>query len=239
MAPGGIRKLKKSTRRPVPKADFSTLLLDAGGTIVFPNVERISAELAKDGIYLSPAKLAEAERQVRFELDSPDIVRATSDAGRWARYLQRLFHFMGTTDIPISALYRIKQYHDAHNLWDFVPPDVPPALDALGRRFRLGVVSNSNGTVRALLQRLGLAGRFETIVDSQEEGVEKPDPKIFQIALGRMKIEAGATAYVGDLYHIDVVGARAAGLTAYLLDPHGLHRDKKVVRLKSLSELAV
>ena len=50
-------------------------------------------------------------------------------------------------------------------------------------------------------------------------GVEKPDPRIFRIALERAGVAATEAVYVGDLYSIDVVGARAAGLSAILMDP--------------------
>jgi len=213
------------------------LLLDAGGTIVFPNFKKIAEELGRDGIRVDAEAMARAEVKMRFEYDQESVVRATNDATRWLHSMQKLFQFVGAAQVPLSALWRIKRYHDEHNIWDWVPPDVPGALEELAARFRLGVVSNSNGTVRALLKRVGLADRFETIVDSHEEGIEKPDPRIFGVAIRRMGLEPSETSYVGDLYHIDVVGARSAGLSAYLLDPHGLYADKPVTRIRSLREI--
>jgi putative hydrolase of the HAD superfamily len=132
---------------------------------------------------------------------------------------------------------RLDAYHRIHNLWEDVPPEVPAALDRLRGRFRMGVVSNANGTVRAKLARVGLAGYFELVVDSHEEGIEKPDPRIFGLALGRLGVGAAEAAYVGDLYHVDVVGAVAAGLSAFLLDPLDLYRSAPVSRIRSLAEL--
>jgi putative hydrolase of the HAD superfamily len=85
---------------------------------------------------------------------------------------------------------------------------------------------------------VNLARFFETVVDSHEEGIEKPDPRIFQVALGRMGVAAGETAYVGDMFHVDVVGAIAAGLKPFLLDPTGLHAGRAVQRIRALAELA-
>jgi putative hydrolase of the HAD superfamily len=112
-----------------------------------------------------------------------------------------------------SALAELRVYHDTHNLWEEVPEDVPAAL----ARFRslglqLVVVSNANGTVRAKLGRLGLAEFFDVILDSQEEGVEKPDPRLFERALVRSGAAREETLHAGDLYEVDVVGARAAGI---------------------------
>ena len=74
-----------------------------------------------------------------------------------------------------------------------------------------------------MFDRVGLTRHFHTICDSCVEGVEKPDPRFFRIALERAGAAAESTMHVGDLYHVDVVGARNAGLRPMLLDPHGLY----------------
>ena len=119
-----------------------------------------------------------------------------------------------------------------------MPEDVPGALARLrSLGLRLVVVSNANGTLRAAFRRLGLDSRIDLLLDSQEEGVEKPDPRLFQIALARAQATAETTVHVGDLYHVDVVGARAAGLGAVLFDPGRLYGDADCPRVHSLSEL--
>jgi len=89
--------------------------------------------------------------------------------------------------------------------------------------------------VRALLQGAGLADYFEFVVDSAELGVEKPDPRIFHAATGRLELPPAACAYVGDIYEIDVLGARAAGLTPILIS-NGEAPDG-IARISALSEL--
>jgi putative hydrolase of the HAD superfamily len=214
------------------------ILFDAGGTLVFPDFHRIAAELTVDGCPVDPGTLASVEPRVRFALDRAETVRTTVDEDRWQRYMEDLCRAVGLAEAPRAALERLRRHHASRNLWEHVPPDVPAALEALGRSYRLGVVSNANGTVRALLSRLGLAQRFEQIVDSGEEGVEKPDPRLFSIALARMGLRADETAYVGDMFHLDVLGARAAGLYAVLLDPHDLHAGAPVARVRWLADLA-
>ena len=109
------------------------------------------------------------------------------------------------------------------------------ALRAMG--LRLVVLSNANGTLHRAFDRLGLTSSFDLIFDSHREGVEKPDPRFFQIALERAGADAATTMHVGDLYHVDVAGARAAGLTPALLDVGGLYPDCDCLRVRSLTEL--
>jgi HAD superfamily hydrolase (TIGR01509 family) len=175
---------------------------------------------------------------VRFELDRPEIIRATGDGERWRRYVEAVVRGAGLDRVPPGAVSRLKAYHDVQNLWENVGPGVPEVLAHLGEHYRLGIVSNANGTVRAKLVRLGLARHFEVVVDSREEGVEKPDPAIFRIALQRMGVRASEAAYVGDLFHVDVAGARAAGLLAVLYDPLGQHAGKDCLRIATLSEVS-
>jgi putative hydrolase of the HAD superfamily len=216
---------------------ITTILFDAGGTLVFPSFARIARELGAHGAVVDPAALARADAGIRFEIDRPDVIAATNDGGRFRRYLDALARAAGLERMPEPAFEHLDAYHRVHNLWEDVPPDVPAALERLRGRVRMGVVSNANGTVRAKLARVGLAGYFELVVDSHEEGIEKPDPRIFALALARMGVPAAEAAYVGDLYHVDVVGAAAAGLSAFLLDPFDLYRDSPVSRLRSLADL--
>lgn len=99
-------------------------------------------------------------------------------------------------------------------------------------------MSNANGTLHRAFDRLGLTAAFDVIFDSFQEGVETPDPRFFRIALERSGAVAETTMHVGDLYHVDVAGARAAGLTPALLDVGGLYPECDCLRVRSLSELA-
>jgi putative hydrolase of the HAD superfamily len=216
---------------------MKTILFDAGGTLVFPNFAHVAAELAAEGTAVDAAALQRADARVRFDLDRAEVVAVTSDGSRFRRYFDGLARSVGLAAMPDAVFARLDRFHREHNLWEDVPPDVPETLARLRRRYRLGVVSNANGTVRAKLERVGLAAFFETIVDSHEEGIEKPDPRLFAVALGRMGVAAADTAYVGDLYHVDVVGAAAAGLRPFLLDPFDLYAHLPVTRVRALADL--
>jgi HAD superfamily hydrolase (TIGR01549 family) len=215
---------------------ISTLLLDVGGTLVMPNFERMADEYAADGVTVSAQALERAEAEVRLAIERPDFVRSHSDP--WLAFMHDIARFAGVTEPPRAAFERLRTYHDTMNLWERVIAGTEAALRTLAGRYRLGVVSNANGTVRKKLERVGLGQFFETVVDSAEEGIEKPDPRLFRIALDRLGARAEETAYVGDIFKVDVVGARAAGLLAILIDPRGVHGDKACHRVATLGEVA-
>jgi HAD superfamily hydrolase (TIGR01549 family) len=218
-----------------------TLFLDAGGVLVFPNWPLLSETLGRHGVRADPGHLAVADRHAKRQMDSPGALVATNDAQRGWLYFNLVLEHAG---IPRSeetdrALEELHAYHTVHNLWELVPADVAPALVRLRALLpRLVVVSNANGRLRLLMGRLGLDRFFDVMLDSHEEGIEKPDPRLFQLALARSGGQAETTLHVGDLYHVDVQGARAAGLRAVLLDAAGLYPEADCPRIASLGELA-
>jgi HAD superfamily hydrolase (TIGR01509 family) len=219
---------------------IQTVFLDAGGVLVNPNWSRVSETLARHGVEASAAALAVAEPRAKKRIDTGETIRATTDQQRGWTYFNLVLTEAGVTlsDATAAALAELHIYHQTHNLWETVPDEVLPALAALrdsGRR--LVVLSNTNGTLHRAFDRLGLTRAFDVIFDSFNEGVEKPDPRLFRIALERSGADASTTVHVGDLYHVDVAGARAAGLTPVLLDVADLYRDCDCLRVRSLTEL--
>jgi putative hydrolase of the HAD superfamily len=219
---------------------LETVFLDAGGVLLFPNWARIQAALARQGVVAGADLLARAEPRARKQLDDRRTIGATTDASRGWLFFDLILEEAGIPRSPqtAAALTELHAYHRANNLWELVPDGVRPALAALrAHGLTLVVVSNANGTLRAHMDRIGLASHVDIVIDSQDEGVEKPDPRLFAIALDRAGARAESTIHVGDLYQVDVVGARAAGLRAVLLDETGLHPDADCDRVGSLAEL--
>ena len=99
------------------------------------------------------------------------------------------------------------------------------------------MISNSDGKIEHVLSRCGIADCFESITDSGTVGVEKPRPEIFEAALSAMQARAVESLYVGDLYSVDYVGARNAGMEAVLFDVSGAYRDRELPRVESLEQL--
>jgi HAD superfamily hydrolase (TIGR01549 family) len=94
-----------------------------------------------------------------------------------------------------------------------------PVVKELSRKFKLGVVSNSFTDVQyRKLEAMGLRDLFSCIVLSEEFGIRKPDPRIFQQAALLMHMQPQECLYVGDSYANDVIGAKNAGMQACWLN---------------------
>lgn len=118
------------------------------------------------------------------------------------------------------------------------PPEVPRTLSELKRRgYRMGVISNWDDSLERICQEKGLAKYFEAILASEVVGVEKPNQRIFELALERLGVQAEEAMHVGDNYYADVIGARGVGITPVLLDRRGLFPEVDCLRIERMEEL--
>jgi FMN phosphatase YigB (HAD superfamily) len=206
---------------PVP---LRAIFFDAGNTLVRIDYAAIAGALAARGVRTTPEDLMRAEWKARVRLDTDVFatgeVVSTEARATHNRYLAYVLEGVGVTDPALVDA--MDEWRRGHNqplgLWTAPEPDAAPAL-RLAREsgLRTGVISNSNG----MITRIQLLPLVDFALDSSEEGVEKPQPAIFERALARAGVVAAEAADVGDLYSIDVLGARRVGLRAVLLDPGG------------------
>ena len=220
---------------------IETVFLDAGGVLVYPNWYRVSDTLGHHGVEVTAAALRAAEPRAKKLIDCGETIQATNDRQRGWTYFNLVLQHAGVElDARTeAALAELHAYHQQHNLWETVGDEVRPALTALRAiGCRLVVVSNANGTLHRAFTRLGIHDAFDAVFDSCDEGVEKPDPRFFTLALTRTGSDPASTVHVGDLYHVDVVGARSAGLRAILVDEADLYGDCDCPRVRSIADLA-
>jgi len=187
-----------------------------------------AAELARHGVRVTPDAVQRAEWQARVHLDDQVFARAagasTETQESATRYMRLVLEGLGVADG--STVERVAEWRRTYNpplgVWTAHDPQAPESL-ALVRRSgaRAAAISNSNGSVASVLAAVGLGPYLDFVVDSGEVGIEKPDPRIFELALARAGVAPAEAAYIGDFYSIDVKGATAAGLRAVLLDPGG------------------
>lgn len=203
------------------------VLFDAGNTLIYADPERMAAMLAEAGAVTDAASVRAAELEARrrlHELIAEGHVGTEPEV--WRDYFGTLFREAGVpVDRMAEAGHLLRETHARDHLWTHVEEGTTQALEALaGVGYRLGVISNADGRVESVLERVGLRPHFEFVLDSEVVGAEKPDPRIFHEACRRLDLDPSACLYVGDLYPVDYLGATRAGMEAVLLDPLGIHR---------------
>ena len=222
--------------------DVRAVLFDAGNTLVFVDPGRMIEIFGESGVEVDRETFHGAEMAARLRLTRrlTELDAATgTEAHMWREYFQTLFRECGVPEsVAPEVGERLRRVHAEGHLWTHVDDRTPEALRTLrDAGYRLGVISNADGRVPALLERLGLVEHLEFVVDSGEVGVEKPSRRIFDMAVERLDLPAGACLYVGDLYPVDVLGARGAGLRALLVDPWDAFADRDVDRVASVAEV--
>jgi len=200
------------------RGSLRAVLFDAGNTLVFLDYARLAQEV---GAALNlPLTTEGLSRHVAAATRAMELA-AEADQARAAAYLEALFLLGG---VPRDRLSEVRsclgRMHRERHLWSSVAARSAESLSRLRRAgLLLGVVSNSDGRVEEALRAAGLREYFDVVVDSGLMGVEKPDPRIFHAALTALGVAPEEALYVGDLYEVDVLGARAAGIEAVLLGP--------------------
>ncbi len=206
------------------------VFFDAGGTLVHVDYGRVRKVLF-DVLGRAPAAeaLAAAEYEGRAAVEAAMASdTAMRDGTRWPIHFFGVLSSLGfTPDELRRAAPAIRGEHERANLWTVVQDGTRGGLQALrGAGLTVGCISNSDGSVADLLRAVELDDGLDFVVDSGVVGVEKPDPAIFALALERAGVSAAEALHAGDLFPVDVVGARRAGIEAVLLDPLGRYRDR-------------
>lgn len=227
---------------------YRAVFFDAGETLVHPHPsfpELFSKVLADEGHPVDPEVVREKVHVVsqRFAeaAATNELWTTTADRSR-AFWLSVYERFLGEVGMPMSdalaeVLYR--EFTDLSNYRLF--EDVPPVLERLrGAGLTLGVVSNFEEWLERLLEELGVTAFFEVRVISGVEGMEKPDPRIFHLALDRAEVHPEDAVYVGDNPVFDVEPAAALGMFPVLIDRRGRYPDGAGdvgIRITSMTEL--
>ncbi|MGE5146128.1 MAG: HAD family hydrolase [Candidatus Eiseniibacteriota bacterium] len=225
---------------------IDTLLFDFGGTLDADGVawkERFHDHYRAEGLDVA----AEAFAPVFYAADDPLVGGLPEDAdlaATVARLTDNLESELGRRGIARRDAARggrvaARFLADAEAAFR----RNRPLLEALGARYRLGIVSNFYGNLDAVCRGAGLKPLFGAIADSERVGAEKPDPAIFHAALHPLGAEAATTLFIGDSLRRDRAGARALGMGFIWLAPVEAQaaetdRDHPVVaRLDALREL--
>jgi putative hydrolase of the HAD superfamily len=224
---------------------YRAVFFDAGETLLHPYPSfpdllaaalrqegyQADREIVRERLHLVSERFAAAARDGELWSTSPERSRAF-----WTEIYRELLDAMGLhwSDELAARLYATFTDVSNYRLFD----DVVVCLERLrADGYELGLISNFEEWLEMLLERLDVTRFFEVRVISGVEGVEKPDPRIFRLALDRAGVPAGESVYVGDNPAFDVEPARAVGMLGVLLDRRERFPEAEGIRITSLTQL--
>ncbi|HZQ68008.1 MAG TPA: HAD family hydrolase [Terriglobales bacterium] len=216
------------------KNGVDTVFFDVGNTLLFPNRDVILAPLRERAPDPSLELWHAIERRTKQEFDA-EMKEGRADHGFWYLFYTHLLEELRIEDEKLRS--RLVAATQVSANWGNLVEGTREILNRIGSRYKIGVISNADGKIEALLSTNGIADCFRTITDSGLVGYEKPHPAIFAAALEQMKVEAQQCLYVGDVYSVDYVGATRAGMRATIFDVAGAYRENGLQRVQSLKEL--
>jgi putative hydrolase of the HAD superfamily len=232
------------------RPELEAVVFDAGGTLVRLDFEWIAEMLGELGVRATPDELRAGELAGRRRYDEfagraprTPVTGAhpvLGSVGPGEAYFAAMLEAVGCRHPLLEeALERLRERRSPPNyLWARPMEGARHALDALGRMgVRLACISNSDGRAEQHLVDCGVRDGLEFVIDSQLVGLEKPDPRIFGLALERLGLAPGRVAYVGDIRSVDEAGARAAGMRFVLVDPSGGYAAPGSPAIAKLDEL--
>jgi len=220
---------------PDPKS-VDAVFFDAGGVLVLPDLVAGRKALQTLGCEPTETDWTRAHYASMAEFDS-------MDAPDWPALRRCFAAHVGVANDRLEAAVPLVDVLVVSTPWMAVPNAAETLRTLSTAGYKLGVISNASGTVEAELRTAGICSitggtlpRVEIIVDSHLVGIEKPDPRIFRLALDALGVEPDRVVHVGDSVKCDVAGAIGAGLHALHLDPmnscSGGHSD-----MESLDDL--
>ncbi|HUF50952.1 MAG TPA: HAD-IA family hydrolase [Longimicrobiales bacterium] len=216
------------------------VFLDAGGTIIHLDRAFILECLARRGLQRTAAQFDDADAAAREHIG--ELMRAgepSDDAGRWVAYTATLLRTLACAGADADYVRDlVTQRHREGRLWTHTVAGTTQALQRVRERgHTIGVISNADGRVATFIAQAGLLPHLDFIIDSGTVGVEKPDPAIFRMACARAGVRPEEAIHVGDVYEIDVVGARAAGVRPVLIDSDDRYEHRDCDRIRTIADL--
>jgi putative hydrolase of the HAD superfamily len=132
-----------------------------------------------------------------------------------------------------SAYIEISPYKTA------VLPNCLEILDYLAGRYHLHIITNGFEEVQNIkLKQAGLSKYFSKIITSEQAGARKPDPKVFNFALGQTLGKVENSLMIGDDLLTDIAGARNVKMDHVFYNPKRIdHSEELFHEIGDLLEL--
>lgn len=147
-----------------------------------------------------------------------EIVR--EKGSNYSKHFNILTNDINGSEDPLIIVNGIITYHNTKFAMLKLQPDSFAILLYLkSKGYKVGLITNGKEFKQwEKLIRLGLYPFFDEIVTSESVGVEKPDAKIYQIAMDRLNVTKGTSVMVGNNFDVDIMGAYNAGMQSMIIN---------------------
>lgn len=211
------------------------ILIDAGGTLVFPDVFWLSNLMKRYEINATAQDILKRVYEIDYLIDKSikDRVTLLEDGN----LLEALFKGFTNSKEKIEELkIKTDERDKTKNLWAYTFPWVIQTVEALKKDgYSISVISNSDGRAAEVLEMVGLSKFMDKIYDSEIVGIEKPDSGIFKLALKELSLSPKDAIFIGDMFYTDILGANRSEIPAVHLDPFDFYKSWPGVRIKNVS----
>lgn len=228
---------------------ITTLLFDLDGTLIHhhpSSLDVLFSILDKHQIPLMQSAYREALHFIfQYWANSEELEQDLEMYGQfteefWLHYLKRKMWSVGLTEKQTTELAMQVQleFDELYQPETLVGKDVKPTLKALrSKGYKMGVVSNRSNPIDDEIVELGFDSYLDFYFASGDIQIWKPDPGVFEHALFLTESTPETTAYIGDNYYTDIIGARNAGIYPILYDPRNIFPDADCQVITDISDL--
>jgi HAD superfamily hydrolase (TIGR01549 family) len=177
----------------------------------------------RHGLQLEPDRYGQARMDAIASLQRErELVH---DEEVWVAFTEHIVRGMGgDAERALACATDMVREWERHENFTLFEDALPALADLRDRGLKIGLISNGARDLEEFAAHHGL--EVDAMVGSRAHGRIKPDPSIFAAALAALEVEAQEAAMVGDSYEDDILGARALGMRAVLLDRDGLRPDE-------------
>ena len=135
--------------------------------------------------------------------------------------------------MSVAKDYGVKVPAWRHDL-EVLYPDTKALLQRLSQKYKIGIIANQDFGTEQRLTDFNVHQYINLVIASAEEGVAKPDLRIFQIALARADCKPEEAVMVGDRIDNDIIPANKIGMTTmWIKQGFGSYAEPKTVEEQS------
>lgn len=223
------------------------VFFDAGGTILDPHPsfpELFALTCTEQGYEVTDEDVSEVQERLAphlvellDEAELPHGPTLSPEASRkfWTFTYTRFLGELGIEDDAMATkLYETFSASESYRLY----ADVKPTLDAIENAgFRLGLISNFDSWLEEMLLEMEVGHVFDPAIISGLEGIEKPDPAIYRLAVERAGVDPSRCIHIGDSPKMDMEPATSVGIVPVLIDRADRYPEARYARIRGLEEL--